>query len=123
LAFAIGVVPAASNVNAIMERTRLLTWLLVLVLAVPLPAVAHTAPAQTAPPGQPAAAPSSGGSDVVFTPLVAQVLMASTHPLEVVQAARFVKANPKLQGDQLNEKLKDYDWEDSVKSLVNVGHS
>ncbi|HTD76129.1 MAG TPA: DUF3300 domain-containing protein, partial [Chloroflexota bacterium] len=50
--------------------------------------------------------------------LLAQILMASTYPLEVVQAARFVKENPKVQGDQLNEALKRYTWDDSVKSLV-----
>ena len=51
-------------------------------------------------------------------PLLAQVLMASTYPLEIVQAARFVKDNPNLKGDQLNEKLKEQTWDDSVKSLV-----
>src|SRR5262249_40654527 len=51
-------------------------------------------------------------------PLVAQVLMASTYPMEVVQAARFVKANPNLTEATLNEELKKYDWDDSVKSLV-----
>jgi hypothetical protein len=51
-------------------------------------------------------------------PLLAQVLMASTYPLEVVQAARFVKENPNLKGDQLNEALKQHPWDDSVKSLV-----
>ena len=51
-------------------------------------------------------------------PLLAQVLMASTYPLEIVQAARFVKDNPNLKGDQLDEKLKDQTWDDSVKSLV-----
>lgn len=50
--------------------------------------------------------------------LVAQVLMASTYPLEIVHAARFVKANANLKGDQLNEALKQYTWDDSVKSLV-----
>src|SRR5262249_56666415 len=51
-------------------------------------------------------------------PLLAQIFMASTYPLEVVQAARFAKANPNLKGDQLDEELKKYDWDDSVKSLV-----
>ncbi len=51
-------------------------------------------------------------------PLVAQVMMASTYPLEVIQAARLVKANPKLKDTALNEELKKYDWDDSVKSLV-----
>ena len=51
-------------------------------------------------------------------PLLAQVLMASTYPLEIVQAARFAKANPSMQGDALNEALKQQTWDDSVKSLV-----
>jgi hypothetical protein len=51
-------------------------------------------------------------------PLLAQVLMASTYPLEVVQAARFVKENANLKGEQLNEALKQHPWDDSVKSLV-----
>jgi hypothetical protein len=51
-------------------------------------------------------------------PLVAQVMMASTYPLEVIQAARFVKANPNLKDAALNEELKKYDWDDTVKSLV-----
>ena len=50
--------------------------------------------------------------------LLAQVFMASTYPLEVVEAARFVKANPKLEGPALDEKLKDETWDDSVKTLV-----
>ena len=31
--------------------------------------------------------------------LLAQIFMASTYPLEVIQAARFVKANPGLKGE------------------------
>jgi hypothetical protein len=51
-------------------------------------------------------------------PVVAQILMASTYPLEVVQAARFAKANPSLTGDALNQELKKYNWDASVKALV-----
>ena len=51
-------------------------------------------------------------------PLVAQALMASTYPLDIVQAARFAKENAKLTGDQLSEALKPHPWDDSVKSLV-----
>jgi hypothetical protein len=49
--------------------------------------------------------------------LVAQILMASTYPLEVVEADRWVKQNPDLKGDALNEALKDKSWDVSVKSL------
>jgi len=51
-------------------------------------------------------------------PLVAHIMMASTYPLEVIQAARFAKAHPNLRDDDLNEELKKYDWDNSVKSLV-----
>jgi Protein of unknown function (DUF3300)/Chaperone of endosialidase len=51
-------------------------------------------------------------------PLLAQVLMASTYPLEVVQADRFVKENKKLIDDKLKEALAKQDWDASVKELV-----
>ena len=51
-------------------------------------------------------------------PLLAQIFMASTYPLEVIQAARFARANPSLKGDALNEELKKYKWDESVKALV-----
>ena len=51
--------------------------------------------------------------------LIAQILMASTYPLEIVTAARWVKANPNLKGNQLTAALEKQDWDPSVKSLVN----
>jgi hypothetical protein len=51
-------------------------------------------------------------------PLIAQIFMASTYPLEVIQAARFAKANPNLKDAALNDELKKQNWDDSVKSLV-----
>jgi hypothetical protein len=51
--------------------------------------------------------------------LLSQVLMAATYPLEVVQAARWVQANPNLKGDQLAASLEEKAWDPSVKSLVN----
>ena len=51
--------------------------------------------------------------------LLAQVFMASTYPLEVVQAARWVKANPNVKGEQLTAALEKQTWDPSVKSLVN----
>ncbi len=51
--------------------------------------------------------------------LLVQVLMAATYPLEVVQAARWVGANPNLKGDQLAVALEQEGWDPSVKSLVN----
>lgn len=51
-------------------------------------------------------------------PLLAQVLMAATYPVEVVQAARFVQANPTLSDSRLGEALRYQNWDDSVKALV-----
>ncbi|MGZ9144186.1 MAG: DUF3300 domain-containing protein, partial [Candidatus Binatia bacterium] len=51
--------------------------------------------------------------------LIAQILMASTYPLEVVQADRFAKQNKNLKGDGLTKALEAQTWDPSVKSLVN----
>ena len=52
--------------------------------------------------------------------MLAQVLMASTYPLEIVQADRFAKANKKLKGDKLTQALDKQDWDPSVKQLVST---
>jgi hypothetical protein len=50
--------------------------------------------------------------------LLAEVLMASTYPLEVVQADRWVTENKSLKGDQLKAAVDKKTWDDSVKALV-----
>ena len=50
--------------------------------------------------------------------LLSQILMASTYPLEVVQAARWAKANPDAKGDAALKKVENEAWDVSVKSLV-----
>ncbi|HXP96879.1 MAG TPA: DUF3300 domain-containing protein [Telmatospirillum sp.] len=52
--------------------------------------------------------------------LLAQILMASTYPLEVVEASRWVSDphNASLRGDQLDAALQQMNWDPSVKSLV-----
>jgi hypothetical protein len=50
--------------------------------------------------------------------LVAQILMASTYPLEVVEAARWQKANPGLKDKALEDALQKQTWDASVKSLT-----
>src|SRR4051812_16283447 len=46
--------------------------------------------------------------------LLAQTLMASTYPLEVVSAERWVKANPSLEGKALEDALQNQTWDASV---------
>jgi hypothetical protein len=51
--------------------------------------------------------------------LLAQILMAATYPLEVVQAERWAKQNKDLKGEALTAALEKQPWDPSVKSLVN----
>jgi len=50
--------------------------------------------------------------------LLAQVLMAATYPLEVVQAARFVQGNPGLDGPALERAVAPMGWDPSVAALT-----
>src|SRR6476660_7699955 len=68
---------------------------------------------------------SQGELDALLAPialypdaLLAQVLMAATYPLEIVQADRWAKTNKSLKGDKLDEALAKQDWDASVKALV-----
>ena len=51
-------------------------------------------------------------------PLLSQILMASTYPLEVVQAARWSRSNPTLKGQEAVRAVEPFDWDPSVKSLA-----
>jgi hypothetical protein len=50
--------------------------------------------------------------------LLSQIFMASTYPLEVVEAARWSRANPGLTGQQAVDAAAERDWDASVKSLA-----
>jgi hypothetical protein len=48
------------------------------------------------------------------------VLAASTYPLEVVQADRWLKARKSLKGDALKTEVEKQGWDDSVKALAST---
>jgi len=50
--------------------------------------------------------------------LLAQIFMASTYPLEVVEAARWSKEHPDVKGDAVAGAVQSQTWDPSVKSLV-----
>jgi len=50
--------------------------------------------------------------------LLTQALMASTYPLDIVEAARFVKANKELKGEELDKAVLEKKWDPSVQSLT-----
>jgi hypothetical protein len=99
-------------------------------IAMPMPAQTPVtpAPAATPPPGasqQGGKTFSQGELDQLLAPialypdaLFAQVLMASTYPLAIVEAARWVKANPGLKDKALEDALQQQTWDPSVKSLA-----
>lgn len=90
--------------------------------------------AQTAPPVDAAQAGQSQPAAPVFTKaeldamlapialypdaLLSQVLMASTYPLEIVQASRWSKSNGDKGGESAANMVVDQSWDASVKSLV-----
>jgi uncharacterized membrane protein YgcG len=88
-------------------------------------------PAQDAPAAEPApAAPTYAQqtpeqlqrlvAPIALYPdsLVAQVLAASTFPEEVVEAERWVQANPDLKGEALGKAVDEQPWDPSVKALT-----
>ena len=52
--------------------------------------------------------------------LLAQVLTASTYPLEVAMAARWSEKNPDLKGAALEDAMQKVSWDPSVKGLTSV---
>ncbi len=102
-----------------------------LALILPPPTVAQTPPPAAPAPAAPAAATVNAFNteqlDALLAPialypdaLLAQVLMAATYPLQIVEASRWLDnpANKALTGDALTQALVGQPWDPSVKSLV-----
>jgi hypothetical protein len=51
-------------------------------------------------------------------PLLSQVLVASTYPLEIVQADRWLKQNSNLKGTSLTDAAAKQPWDPSIQALV-----
>jgi hypothetical protein len=52
--------------------------------------------------------------------LLANLLAASTYPLEVVQADRWLKERKSLKGDALKKEVDKQSWDDSIKALAST---
>src|SRR5579871_575587 len=50
--------------------------------------------------------------------LLSQVLVASTYPLEVVEASQWLQQNRNLQGQQLIDAARQMNWDASIQALV-----
>src|SRR5499425_3381093 len=51
-------------------------------------------------------------------PLLAQILAASTYPLEIIQAERWLQQNSKLTGENLTNAAAKQPWDPSVQALA-----
>jgi len=92
----------------------------------PVPAQSQVAPtAMNAPAEQPAPKISNDQLDSLVAPialypdpLVAQVLAASTYPLEIVQLEQWMKTNKNLKDKALADAVAKQPWDPSVQSLA-----
>src|SRR6201997_2942734 len=103
-----------------------------LALVVMVVAVVGAAAQQPTSPASPTAAPTSDQAllkpeqlEALVAPialypdaLLANMLAASTYPLEVVEADRFVNDKKDLKGDALKAEVDKKGWDDSVKALT-----
>src|SRR3974377_1732794 len=100
-------------------------WLIAVLLVMPAIATAQT-------PSTPAQTASAPASDQLLKPqqlealvspialypdsLLSNVLMASTYPLEIVQAERWLNQNKNLSGDALKAAVDKQAWDESERA-------
>jgi len=96
--------------------------LAVFVIVLLIPGAATTNAQQLPPPGQTL---SPGQLDDLVAPialypdpLISQILVAVTYPLEIVEANQWLQRNPNLTGLALTQAVERQDWDPSVQALV-----
>jgi len=112
----------SAMVHSIKQSSRIVLLVLVLLAGPSLKVYAQSA-APSASPAYSQQQIDQMTAPIALYPdqLVAQILMAATYPLEIVEANRWLKntQNAQLHGDQLASALMQQPWDPSVKSLVN----
>jgi Protein of unknown function (DUF3300) len=107
--------------------TGLRLMALLLGTAVPLtaPAFAQDAPAETAAETAVAAGFTAEELDTLLAPialypdaLLAQVLLATTYPVDVLKADRFLTKNPELDAKARIAMAADQDWPDPIREMT-----
>ena len=111
---------------------KALVWAVATAIAMPMPSVVMAQ--GTTPTATQGAAPAQSATEVplrqeeleqIVAPIaltrircLAQILMASTYPLEIVEGSALGGQEPELTGKPLEDALKKQDWDPSVKSTV-----
>ncbi|CAI3799678.1 DUF3300 domain-containing protein [Rheinheimera sp. MM224] len=87
--------------------------------------VAPVAAQQTASAGSTVQSFSQAELDAMLAPIalypdtvLSHVLIASTYPLEIIKANRWVEEHPRYSAEEALEQVEDEDWDPSVKALV-----
>lgn len=107
---------------------------LALMMAMPVAVSAQTADKPPAPQARPASQTPPNAellkpeqlearvAPIALYPdeLLANVLAASTYPLEAVQADRWLKERKSLKGDALKKEVDKQSWDDSIKALAST---
>jgi len=106
---------ATARFQSVLKRLVLPLILMAMACMVPPVQAAETEPYSHAELSQ-MLAPIALYPDVVL----AQVLMAATYPIEVIEADRWLKRNTDLEGRELDEALLEQDWDPSVKELCHL---
>src|SRR5208283_1518411 len=51
-------------------------------------------------------------------PLLSQVLVASTYPLEIIQLQQWLQKNSTLKGEELTKAVQQQDWDPSIQAMA-----
>jgi hypothetical protein len=96
-----------------------------MLLVEPIPIVYAQQPAASGTQTQPAGLLSPGQLNSLVAPvalypdpILSQLLVASTYPLEIVEASQWLAQNSTLKGSQLIAAAAKQDWDASVQALV-----
>jgi hypothetical protein len=118
-----GEVEKMNNLKRI-QRGAISIACILLMLLVPGSLLLAQDPAPQAPPPAAAAFPPQQ-LDALVAPialypdaLLGQILVASTYPLELVEAAQWLRQNRALQGTQLMDAARQQNWDPSIQALV-----
>jgi hypothetical protein len=113
-----------TRINMVVRRTLGITCVLSL-LVFPAGVLFAQDPPPPAQPSPPSQAFSPDQLDNLVAPialypdaLLSQVLVATTYPLEVVEASQWLQQNRNLRGQQLMDAARQQDWDPSIQALV-----
>jgi hypothetical protein len=109
-----------------MTKTRVLVVLCAVLLIAPLPYSFAQQPQPTKPPSSVGVLSPSQLDGLVAPlalypdPILSQVLVASTYPLQIVQAERWLEQHSSLTGKALADAAAKQPWDASVQALVMI---